>query len=163
MSKGFEKLRKFVRSTLSHAPGSYPIQVDLAVPGDLDRGAQALAIVPVIEGRQAITARIGRGERSYAGSSNPVDDRSNVYVGADAEGPGRKLDEEDCPRMLVVVAGSAEADGFHDRIKLLHRCSVKAIDLIVGGKGSERATSSVLIVVARPFEKEETPWPDDSV
>src|SRR5438876_6623099 len=41
----------------------------------------------------------------------------------------------------------------------LHRCSVKAIDLIVGGKGSERATSSVLIVVARPFEKEETPWP----
>src|SRR3989441_9735943 len=118
MSKCLEKLREFFRSTLLLAPGSYHLQIDFAVPGDLDRGSQALAIVPVIEGRQAVTARIGGGERSYAGSSNPVDDRSNVYVGADAEGPGRELDKEGSPRMLVVVAGPSEADCFHDSIKL---------------------------------------------
>jgi hypothetical protein len=45
----------------------------------------------------------------------------------------------------------------------VHRCSVKAVDLSVGGKGSGRATSSVLIGLSRLSEKEETPWPDDSV
>src|SRR2546428_11876438 len=45
----------------------------------------------------------------------------------------------------------------------LHRCSVKAVDLIVGEEGSERATSSVLIGLSRLSEKEEMPWPDDSV
>ena len=118
MSKSFEKLREFARSPLSPAPGSHHLQIDSALPGDPDCGAQALAIVPVIEGRQAITARIGRGERSYPDSSNPVDNRSNVYVGADAKGAGRKLDKKDSPRMFVVVAGSTEADGFHDCIKL---------------------------------------------
>jgi hypothetical protein len=43
----------------------------------------------------------------------------------------------------------------------LHPCSVKASDL--EERGSERATSSVLIVLATLFEKEETPWPDDSL
>jgi len=119
MSKSFAKLREFVRSPLSGTPGSYRLQIDLLVTGDVDRGAQALAIIPMIEGREAITARIGRGQRPYAGASNLVDDGSNVYVGADANGPGGEFDEEARPGMLVVVAGSAEADGFHDCIKLL--------------------------------------------
>ena len=49
------------------------------------------------------------------------------------------------------------------RTYFVHRCSVKAVDLIVGGKGSGRATSSVLIGLSRLSEKEEMPWPDDSV
>ena len=43
----------------------------------------------------------------------------------------------------------------------LHPCSVKTSDL--EGGGSERATSSVLIGLATTFEKEETPWPEDSL
>jgi hypothetical protein len=46
---------------------------------------------------------------------------------------------------------------------LLHRCSVKGVDLIGKGGGSKRATSSVLIALGTTFEKEETPWPDDSL
>jgi hypothetical protein len=44
-----------------------------------------------------------------------------------------------------------------------HRCSVKGVDLIEEGRGSERATSSVLIALGTTFEKEETPWPEASL
>jgi hypothetical protein len=44
-----------------------------------------------------------------------------------------------------------------------HRCSVKPRDLTGEERAGKRATSSVLIVVARPFEKEETPWPEGSL
>ena len=66
-----------------------------------------------------------------------------------------------------VAYGWSEADGFlsltSSTLRSLHRCSVKAGDLIEEEKGSERATSSVLMVLASNREKEETPWPDDSV
>src|SRR3989442_262009 len=56
---------------------------------------------------------------------------------------------------------------YHSRwdgsVSALHRCSVKPFDLIEREGGSEEATSSVLIVVVRPFEKEEKPWPDASL
>jgi len=45
----------------------------------------------------------------------------------------------------------------------VHRCSVKGVDLIEEGRGSERATSSVLIALGTTFEKEETPWPEASL
>src|SRR5437667_10976892 len=107
MSKSFAKLREFVRSPLSRTPGSYRLQIDLLVTGDVDRGAQALAIIPMIEGREAITARIGRGQRPYAGASNLVDDGSMVYVGADAYGPGGKFEAEDHSVMPTSVDASA--------------------------------------------------------
>jgi len=87
------------------------------VTGNLDRGTQALAIVPVIEGREAVTAGIGRGERSDADPSDFVDDRSYVDIGADTQGSRGKLHEECGPGMLIVVAGAVEADGLHDRVE----------------------------------------------
>ena len=86
--------------------------------GNLDRSVQALAIVPVIEGREAVTAGIGRGERPDVDPTDLVNDRSNVGIGADAQGPRGELHEECSPGMLVVVAGPSEADCFHDSIKL---------------------------------------------
>ena len=85
---------------------------------DLDCGAQALAIVPVVKRREAVTAGIGRGKRPDAGRSYLVDDRPNFEIGADAKRTRRELHEESSPGMLVMVADSAEPDGFHDRIEV---------------------------------------------
>ena len=88
---------------------------------DLDGGVQALAIVPVVEGGEAVTAGIRRGKQPDAGFPHPVDDRSNVKIGADAKRPRREFHEERRPGMLVMAADPAESYGFHGSIEISGR------------------------------------------
>jgi len=74
------------------------------VLGDLDRGDQALSVVPMIESRQAIAARIGRRKHLDASPRDLGNDGPDANVSANPEGPGGKLEEEGGMRMLVAVA-----------------------------------------------------------
>lgn len=60
LTEGSEKLRELAGGTLASAPSSNHLQVDVAVTGYLDCGVQTLAIIPVIEGREAISTGICR-------------------------------------------------------------------------------------------------------
>ena len=73
----------------------------------------------MIESRKAISARIRGGKHLDANSCNPGNNRPDVNIGADAEGPRGKLDEEGGPRMLVAVASPVKVDGLHNVIQQL--------------------------------------------
>ncbi len=60
LAKGSEKLRELARGILAPAPGPNRAQVDVIVPGNLDRGCQTLAIIPMIESCEAVSAGIRR-------------------------------------------------------------------------------------------------------
>jgi hypothetical protein len=70
---------------------------------------QTLAILPVIEGSQAVTTAVGRRQSQQEGISNPELDRLDLKIRPDAQGPGRKLHKERCSCMEVLIVTPPES------------------------------------------------------
>lgn len=84
---------------------------------DRDRGLEALAILPVVEGREGIAARVGRGQQDDTHTADRQVDWPDGDVFTYGQRASRKLNEEAAVRVLVVIDAAVEAGTSHGGVK----------------------------------------------
>src|SRR5262249_1957965 len=73
----------------------------------------------MIKGGQSVAARVRRGESRNGPTSDTDLDWMDPYIASNGQRPSRKLYEEQCPWMDVVVDLAPKPDAAHRLVKLL--------------------------------------------
>ncbi len=93
-----------------------------AIPdGDRDRHPQALTVVPMVEGRQAVSAGVGGRERQGPRTTAAAPDGPDVEVLSDAERPAGELNVECSVWVNVAIPVPIESERRHRLVERFRR------------------------------------------